>query len=192
MNFLGRFVREASAKRVLVSFVLFVAVAVLINGRFAGTAGLVEITGGPALLDMEVHGYSAERAYELLGSLGGQGRAFYLRRIAPVDVFFPPVYALFFASLMAFLLKKLSRGGVPAPWAYLVFLPPLLAMSYDWIENAGIAAMLMRYPDVLPKAVVIASRATVAKFLMFGTSVAVCCLLLAALAVSRLRGRVTA
>ncbi|MCL1807250.1 MAG: hypothetical protein FWG31_06075 [Oscillospiraceae bacterium] len=89
----------------------------------------------------------------MLTALGTEGRAFYLTRIMPLDYPFPFTYMLFYAGLIAFLLKHIASQK---RYGYLLLIP-LLAMLCDWIENIGIITMLNNYPNLPEWSVLLAS-----------------------------------
>ena len=173
--------RQTTAKRTVVSGVLFVLLFWLINGSLVGTSRLAEITGGPNILDFQF-GYTPEVAWALLESLGEEGRAFYLSRIVPLDVLFPPAYAGFFALCTGLLLRKSNLGR----FALLTAIPVFGLLS-DYLENACIVAMLLRFPETAPMAARLGNVATVAKFTLCFASLAVIFVLAVLLAVRRLR-----
>ena len=159
-------------KAVLLSlpFVLF---NTLINFSSFGVPGLLEITGGPNILDFEFC-YDYEAAYKILTGLGIRGREFYLARIVPIDIFYPLSYMLIFTVWIALLLKHLK---ISSKFTYLLCAPPF-AMIFDWIENIGIIIMLKKYPNLPKWAVFQSSSSSLFKFIFTLTSMAIIVVLL--------------
>lgn len=136
-------IEKASHKKALLFSALFCALLVTINYSPIGVAGLLKITGGANILDFEF-GYTCEEARGMLAALGPEGRAFYLAKILPADFLFPLSYMLFYTGFIALLLKNLN----PARYAKYTVIIPAGAMLFDWLENAGVIAMLADYPDI--------------------------------------------
>ena len=131
-------IQKSSWKKAVLFTVLFTTFYILINYSSIGVAGLLKITDGANVLDLEF-GYTYERAYDMLTALGPEGRAFYLKMI-PLDFPVPFTYMLFFAGFIALFSKPLKRS-----LQHLISIP-VLAMLFDWTENIGIIAMLNSYP----------------------------------------------
>ena len=140
---------------------------------------LSAMAGGLRPFDLRLAGYTAAEARALLDALGAEGRAFYLNVQLRLDLPFPALFAL----CCAVGLWRLG-AGLARPLRLVLVSVPLLGAGFDYAENARVAAMLRdgRPPDALVAA---ASRATVAKFVLDGASLA---LLLAGL-VARGTGR---
>ena len=167
-------------KAALLFSAVFGALYCFINFSGFGVAGLLEITGGPNILDFQA-GYSPAEAYDMLAALGAGGRAFYLGRILPVDFPFPLSYMLCFAGWIAWLLKHLEfRNRLK----YLLIVP-VLAMLFDWAENIGIIVMLDNYPLLPLWAVSVASVSGILKAAFTVCSIAAIVVLIIARLASR-------
>jgi len=167
-RFLDTIIQKSSWKKAVIFTALFLAAFITINFSSIGVAGLLEITGGPSILDFEV-GYTQEEAYDMLTALGPEGRAFYLTKGMPLDFPFPVSYMLCYVALMALLIKHTA----PKKWCkYLLFMP-VLAMLFDFTENIGIIVMLNSYPNLPAWAVSLASTFGILKFTFSGGSMAV-------------------
>ena len=120
-----------------------------------GTLARLEAISGLTPFDMRPLGYDPEAARHLLTSLGEAGRQFYLGRQIVLDTIYPLLLALTLSCLFRLFGGGAAvRAGVVLSW---------LTAALDYAENAGIAAMLVLWPD-LPDAVIrMASAATVAK-----------------------------
>jgi hypothetical protein len=145
-------INKSTWKKGLIFTAFFLAMYLLINFSGIGAAGLLKITGGANILDIEF-GYSPDEAYGMLTALGGEGRHFYLTRILPLDFVFPMSYMLFYTGWMAPLLR---RAAGSARIKYLLFVP-VMAMLYDWAENISIIALLRSYPGISARTANLAS-----------------------------------
>ncbi len=106
------------------------------------------------LLDLKP-GYSYDEAMALMAQYGPDGRATYAWSSVLLDTLFPISYVTLFAGLIYRF--RLTEGT----W-WLAFVP-VAAGLWDLAENAQIAAMLVRYPDIGATQVAWASAFTAAK-----------------------------
>ncbi len=155
-------------RNVIFSFVLFMLMYFLINYSPFGLSKLVEITGGHSILDMEMKGYSVDRAYEVLDALGGEGRAFDMKYIIPLDFPFPLSYGLFYFVTLTLIWKNI-RSKTGRPW--IIGLIGLCATIFDWLENIMIIYLLHDYPQRNNEVVKIASIFTQLKSLFISISI---------------------
>lgn len=146
-----------SVKNVVISFVFFMFLYYLINFSSLGLAKLIEITDGHSILDMEMSGYSVDRAYEILDSLGEAGRNFDIKYIVPLDFPFPLAYGIFYFVCLSVLAKNLLQK-LKRPW--LIGLIGFCATLFDWLENVMIIQLLNNYPQRLENVAEIASLFT--------------------------------
>lgn len=156
-----------SLKSVIIFAALFIIMYTLISIKPFGTARLLEITGGHNILDMEMRGYTADRAYEIFDALGEEGRAFDLSSIIPIDFPFPLSYALLYFVTLTFLTKRLF-SKMKKPW--LIGLIGLAAGLSDWLENVMVIIMLKNYPNRLSGIAEIGSIFTQLKSLLITAS----------------------
>ncbi len=124
-----------------------------------GTLAQLQALSGLVPLDLRPTGYSAEEARALLAALGAEGRNLYLKGQLVLDLLYPPLLALTLASLYALLGRDLSHrwvvnGAIAVSW---------LSAALDYLENAGIAAMLLTWNDLSDDLVQVTSAATLAK-----------------------------
>lgn len=147
-------------RNAILFFVFFLLTNFIINGKPFGLAKLMEITGGHSILDMELMGYSVDRAYEILDHLGAEGRSFHVKYIMPMDIIFPLSYGLFYFTTLTLIVKELWKK-VKRPW--LIGFIGLAAMLFDWLENIMIFILLNNYPNRLDGIVRIANRFTQVK-----------------------------
>ncbi|MCL1901355.1 MAG: hypothetical protein FWG51_03030 [Firmicutes bacterium] len=143
----------------LVATGAFIVMYIVINFSPIGVSGLLKITDGTGILDLELLGYSSEKAYNMLTLMGTEGRNFYNFTILPLDFFFPITYMLMYSFWIIYALKKLNAKKV----LYLLLLIPILTMLFDWSENICILVMLHNYPTVMKTVCSIASFFTVIK-----------------------------
>ena len=178
----SQIIQKATWKKVVLFTVLAVFFLILINYSSIGVAGLLKITDGANILDFEF-GYNQEEAYQMLTALGTDGRLFYLTTLLPLDVLFPFASMLFFAGWIALLIKYTSGKY----WYKYLLLIPILAMLFDWMENVGIIAMLISYPDLPAWAVYLASISGMLKTIFIAGNIIVIGLLLIMFLVKKTR-----
>ncbi|WP_373552458.1 hypothetical protein [Haliscomenobacter sp.] len=99
-----------------------------------------------APIDLSIPTWTPEQGYALLDSYGEAGRSLYLIIDLTADVVYPIIYGIAFALLLTFLVRKIAPSNKWLP--YLAFLP-LLAVVFDYAENATIITMLNAYPEKL-------------------------------------------
>ncbi len=105
---------------------------------------VMTFSNGMKLLDMLPMGYSNEYVHNLFNALGEQGRYFYLNYQIPVDMIYPGLFAISYCLILAYFLNKLNR--LKSLFTYLCLLP-IIAGFFDYMENLGISAMLVSYPE---------------------------------------------
>jgi hypothetical protein len=160
-KYISKTIQEASWRKAVLLTAVFATFFAMINYSAIGVAGLLRITGGANILDFEF-GFSYDKALDMLTALGPDGRAFYLTRLLPKDFPFPVSYMLFFTSILALLLKH-TAAAANASLRYALLIP-VAAMLSDWIENVGIIAMLIGFPDLPRWAAALASISGMAKY----------------------------
>lgn len=144
MNKLREFITaNSSGKKVAILFVITNLVyAFMLLVTIPKT---VAFSGGMKLLDMMPQGYESEYVNELFGKLGPEGRDVYLFNQIPVDMIYPLLFAITYALLIAYFLKKLDKLN---PSFLFLCLIPIIAGIADYLENIGIVTMLNNYPDL--------------------------------------------
>jgi hypothetical protein len=105
---------------------------------------LMAFSGGKLIFNIMPFGYSEEYVKELLSTMGEVGRKNYLHHLIPVDLFFPFMFAYSNFILTGYLLNRLE--AVRDGFKYLCLLP-VFASWFDYLENLGVMAMLVKYPD---------------------------------------------
>lgn len=136
------FVEKMTGRKALVILGIFVIIWWLIDFSPIGVARLEEITGGVGILDFETR-YSADFAYNWLESMGEAGRYFYLTKIMPLDIIFPPCFALMQFAFIALLMKHTTNN---ASWVRCLAIIPAFDVLLDWTENICLTTILMNYP----------------------------------------------
>lgn len=113
--------------------ILLVILLVMIEIAFYFLMGDLEAVSGHNILDMGLQ--NNEETYQILSDYGVEGRSIY-NKIQLVDFIFPLCYGLLFILIMKYQGCKLT-------------IIPLLAATFDYIENINIYRMLRAYPDNL-------------------------------------------
>ena len=121
---------------------------------------VMQYTHGMNLFDMMPRGYDAAYAEVLLTTLGPEGRYAYLHYQLPVDFIYPLLFGITYSLLIAYFVNKLKL--IDKPVLYLALLP-ILAGSFDYLENIGIITMLTSFPDFFSKTVQMANAFTMMK-----------------------------
>ncbi|WP_224813603.1 hypothetical protein [Hasllibacter sp. MH4015] len=151
----------------MTEWALWRGLAVLTALLYAGLAWIVFSdvmpgAGGLMPFDGRVFGYSVAEARAFLDALTPEARETYLGPARLLDTVFP----LALGALLAWPLWRLS----PSPWRILA----ALALGYvaaDLVENAAVAGMLRETGPVTPATIQVASRLTVAKYVLLIGSV---------------------
>ncbi len=115
---------------------------------------------GIKIFDLSPGGYSYEYSMQLLATLGIAGRDTYLYRQLPLDFVYPVFFAISSCLLLAWVF---SKGKVQTPAVYYLCLVPILAGLFDYLENIQIILMLVSYPDISERRVVVSSLTTIGK-----------------------------
>ena len=103
--------------------------------------------GGLPPLDALPFGYAPDYPARLFAALGEAGRDYYRAPQLILDSFYPLLFALTYANLLAVLLRKNFR---PQRWFALLYALPVCSAVCDWLENAATFTMLRQYPDISP------------------------------------------
>lgn len=100
--------------------------------------------GGMELLDMMPGGYDSNYVYQLLKTLGKDGRDAYLYRQIPLDLLYPGLFGITYCLIIGWFLKQI--GKLNAPWTWLCWFP-VIGGAFDYFENFGVITLLTSYPD---------------------------------------------
>jgi hypothetical protein len=125
----------ATGKNVILLVMLFLTFVALIMPSMEND--IKALSGGVGVIDLQLF-YTPGTALQMLNSYGPEGMRLYLVAQWTVDLIFPVIACLMFATLLLWL--GLSR------WWWL----GMLVMSADWIENVLITILLVQYPDFSP------------------------------------------
>jgi hypothetical protein len=131
-------------------------------------------------------GYSPDTAYAVMSAYGAGGRRAYLWTELTADVLYPIAYALFLSLSVAYLFERARPGSVVARHATLL---PFAALVADYVENAGIIVMLVRYPQRSDPLVRLTSVITCVKWVLFVAAIGLLVSAIAALGIARARRR---
>ncbi len=156
-----------SIKTAVIFLVFFIFMYLVINGSPYGLAKLREITGGNSILDMEFRGYTVDRAYEILGNLGTEGRNFHMKYILPLDFIFPLSYGLFYFVTLTIIAKAIWQG-IGKPWLFGTI--GIAATLFDILENIMIIRLLSHYPTHLERVAELANLFTLLKGIFLTSS----------------------
>lgn len=103
--------------------------------------------GGLAPFDMRPMGYSFEEAKAFLAALSAEGKELYLRTQHMLDLFYPALLAV--TLILATIL--LTGSG----WLrWLLIVPAVAGMVFDYMENFAVGRMLEHGPDGITEALV--------------------------------------
>lgn len=142
-----------------------VALLVLSNTVFAimlliTLPALESFSQGLKIFDVMPTGYDHEYASKLLEALGGPGRDYYLSVQLPLDLLYPLLYALANSFLFLYLIKKMELAS---KWFSIIYVLPLVAACFDYMENGCIAWMLLQAEILEPWHVSMSSLFTLLK-----------------------------
>lgn len=123
------------------------------------TLAEIEAVSGEVPFDMRPLGYGPQEAKQLLDALGEEGRRYYLTRQIPLDTIYPALLAVTLISTICWLGSRLphsaiARGGIAFSFG---------AALFDYLENLGVIAMILSWPNLPHQLVYAASSASIAK-----------------------------
>jgi hypothetical protein len=140
-------------------------------------------SGGIGPLDLRA-GYTPAEAYAALAAYGEDGRLFYLVVELTLDIVYPLAYAVFFSLTIAYCLGLALPPGHALQRAALL---PWAGLLADYLENAGLAWLLLNYPNRLDGLAAVTSVVTLVKWLFAIASMGATAAALVGLVVQRLR-----
>lgn len=123
------------------------------------TLAHIEAVSNQVPFDMRPFGYGPLEAGRLLDALGEEGRMYYLTRQIPLDTLYPALLAVTLVSAFLFCGLRLPGSGLVRTGIAL----SLGAALFDYIENLGIASMILRWPDLSHGVVHATSAASIVK-----------------------------
>lgn len=125
-------IKIAHGRNVLLLFALFIAFSGFIMPSME--ADIKALSGGVGVMDLEFF-YSPAKAHDMLAAYGPEGTHLYIIAQWTVDLIFPMIGGLLFATFLLWLDAR--------RWWWL----GLLMLSADWAENIFITILLAQYPD---------------------------------------------
>jgi hypothetical protein len=134
------------------------------------------------MIDLKLH-YDLADIQAAMLQYGSRGRAVYALASPSLDTLFPLLYVTFFAGLI--------YRFRPTEGLWVMAFIPVLAGAWDLCENAQITAMLLQYPAISARQVVIASFFTSIKHLLSGVFELTSLVFLLIIAVRRARQAMT-
>ncbi|NOR29890.1 MAG: hypothetical protein GQ539_02195 [Sulfitobacter sp.] len=123
------------------------------------TLAHIEAVSGHVPFDMRPFGYGSIEAATLLEALGVEGRAYYLSHQIALDTLYPFMLTLTLIATICWFgqrmpNRKLVRFGIAFSVGSALF---------DYVENLGIAAMILSWPEISVPQVYATSSATILK-----------------------------
>ncbi|MFY0665258.1 MAG: hypothetical protein JXQ97_11575 [Natronospirillum sp.] len=130
-------------KTILAFFGFLIIFGVTHAGGFTGSVKhFKEVTGGQKLLDLEPE-FNSAGVYRRLETIGAEGRQAYLQVLIISDTIFPLSAFVFLFLLGKYASSKIRYGA----YVKYYWLPPLVFLSADFVENASVAILILNYPD---------------------------------------------
>ena len=144
-NRLFPLVTGKNVMRSLIAALLFMVImnlAATTFYQFTNGVGILDTGGGANLLDNRTVGYSPESAYRMISAYGSQGIRYHLM-LTVADIFFPPVLTWFLWIAMAYFYLPFFLSKSLIRWLSVL---PIIYLASDYLENVGIASMLLSFP----------------------------------------------
>jgi len=136
-DWLGRVSTGRVALAALVLFLLFTALVLPQQASQAEQA-----TGSAESPDTSLF-YSPQALYRMAEAYGEEGRRAYVRARFTFDLVWPLVYMLFLVTATSWAFRQAFPPDSRWQRANLV---PLLALLFDYLENASTSIVMLRYP----------------------------------------------
>ncbi len=168
--------RQAKLKNILILLAPIVALVGFILPK--AEASLLKKSGEYGSLDYKFS-YSFDFVDESLAAYGSEGRSLFVWVLATLDVIYPVLTALFLSLLIGYLAQKVYGEKLLSPYIVMI---PFSTLILDFLENASLATLALRYPDLSAAVAQAASLFTSAKWLTAAASL----LLIAYLAIKAL------
>jgi|SRR5690554_346906 len=137
---------KSTKSKAAIAFVAFILVFSITHfAKFPGSVEYFkEITNDQPLLDLKPE-FSKSGVYERLESFGNEGRTAYLQLLPTIDLIFPISAFIFFLML-----GRLAAERYDQPFcSRFYWAVPSLYLLMDFLENAFIVLMLIKYPERL-------------------------------------------
>ncbi|GAA6135800.1 hypothetical protein NBRC116188_25900 [Oceaniserpentilla sp. 4NH20-0058] len=159
MQNLIRFIRKYSTGKIVISFFVL-TMAVYLTMLSYSIPAVTAYAPHLPIFDLSPTGYSFSYAYELLDTLGSEGRDLYLYTQLPLDFIYPGLFSITYSLLLVWLFGKTFKEKSKV---YYFALVPFLAGIFDYAENVLIVNMIMSFPELQITTVKIASIFTLLK-----------------------------
>lgn len=154
------FTVHASLKNLILSIMAVIPFNLLffpyLTGKIRG------FSGGVNTLDVTI-GYLPEMARLMIEEYTPDGRRWYILTEWTADLLFPLAYTVFFSLLLAIVFKHAFPDDSPFQrlrWS------PLLMMVFDYLENTSITILLVMFPGFSMAVGIIASIASLLKWIL--------------------------
>jgi len=148
----------AKGKRIFILFVI--TMSVYITMLTFSIPAVSAYSPDLPLFDLSPTGYSFSYAYELLDTLGVEGRILYVSVQLPLDLIYPGLFAITYSLLLIWIFGK--TFNVKSNVYYFAFVP-VFAGVFDYIENIFIMKMIDEFPNLQETTVNFASTFTILK-----------------------------
>ena len=159
MQVLISFIQKYSNGKVIIAlFVL--TMAVYLTMLYYSIPAVSAFAPELPIFDLSPLGYSFNYAYELLDTLGAEGRKLYLSTQLPLDFIYPGLFSITYSLMLVWLFGKTFNGNSKVHYFALV---PFLAGIFDYVENVFIIKMISSFPDLQVTTVKAASTFTILK-----------------------------
>lgn len=145
---------------------------------------LSQIADGLTMFDARPTGYSLVQAQSIIDGLGKAGIEFYLDTQLRLDFFYPALFAISFALLIA---KFLQAYQLPNWFKLSLLIAPFLTALFDYSENHYIALMLQSDLPLNAQLVASACFTTVLKAIASTVTQVTCLVLLIIFLVQKFR-----
>jgi hypothetical protein len=151
----------ATGKFLAVLTMIMFVLGYLMTSSISPSAELIALANGRNVPDTQFW-RSAAALYEQIGSYGEYGRRLYLTRVSPVDIFIPPVQALFLSVMMTLVFR---RALAPQSKWHRLNLLPFVTMVGDYLENLSMVTLMLAYPAQLTGLATVSAIFTAVKFI---------------------------
>jgi len=128
----------------LLALLIFIAFTILVLPRQAEKADTFSSDAGSP--DMSLF-YSPPHLYQMAEDYGEQGRQAYIQQRFTFDIVWPLVYAFFLCTAITWLY---GRGFAHSSAWRRANIIPLIAISFDFLENLSTSLVMLRYPQPTP------------------------------------------
>jgi hypothetical protein len=149
---------------------IFIALDLVMNAALLplASARLANLSGGVSPLDTHFT-YTPSQAYSTLAAYGPAGRAFDLGSELTLNLAYPLINCLFLSLASLYLLQRAAPGQ---PLLSRLALLPFLALTANYLENAGLIVILLNYPTQLTAIAEITGLLTATKWVLQNLSLA--------------------